>query len=125
MASENAKAVAREIIAKVRKGEKVNKGEILKNNGYSKYTSIKPKQVEKTKAFQEEMRPVLQAMIEERDAAIAEMKIKRDKAGYNDLTTAADKLTKNIELLSGGDTERVNINSYNWEDYEQKPNNTI
>jgi hypothetical protein len=55
------------------------------------------------------MDPFIQKMIDERDAAIAEMKKKRGKAGYRDLTDATDKMTKNIQLLSGKETENSSV----------------
>ncbi len=37
MSSDNAAAVAKEVIQRVRKGQRVNKGEIIKNHGYKGY----------------------------------------------------------------------------------------
>ena len=42
----------------------------------------------------------------EQDKAIMAMKKKRPEAKYRDLIDAFDKLTKNIQLLGGGETAR-------------------
>lgn len=112
MASENAAAVAAEIMEKVRKGEKINKQQIQKKHGYSA-SSAKSMKAMKTKTYQKKIKPIIQAMIEERNAAIAAMKRKRSKAKYRDLTDAIDKFTKNIQLLGGQPTEQIKL--YGWE----------
>ena len=104
MASENAKAVAQEVIQTVRKGTKVNLGKIVKKHGYSESVSKHPDKVTQTQSYQEEIQPIVQMMIEERDAALKEAKKKRGKANYRDLVDASTKLTKDIQLLSGGKT---------------------
>jgi hypothetical protein len=104
MASENAKAVAREVIETVRKGKKVNKGAIIRKHGYAKSVSVMPQKVTETKSYKEEIAPIVLAMEQERDAAIKAMKKKRSKAKYRDMVDAVDKLTKNIQLLTGGKT---------------------
>lgn len=105
--SENARAVAHEVIQTIKAGKKVRKGRIIKGHGYSDSVAERPSKVTDTKSYKEVIDPVIQAMIEERDAAIRAMKSKRSKAKYRDLTDAIDKLTKNIELLSGRDTSRI------------------
>lgn len=115
MGSENAKAVAREVLETLRKGKRVNKGEIIRKNGYSESTATVPNNVTDTKSYQEVVRPVVERMIEERDEVIKAMKLKRDDAHYNHLTDALDKLTKNIQLLSGEQTENSKI-TFGWEE---------
>ena len=114
MASENAKAVAHEVIETIGKGRKVVLGKIVKKRGYSDSVSKYPKKVTETKSYQDEVQPIVQTMIEERDAALREAKKKRGKANYRDLVDASAKLTKDIQLLSGGKTANDSVN-ISWE----------
>ena len=111
MSSLNAKAVANEVVANVRKGLKIPIGAVIKKHGYSDSTSKKPKRVLGTEAAQEILDPIVRAMIVERDAVIERMKKMRGKAKYRDLTDAIDKLTKNIQLLGGKATGILNIST--------------
>jgi hypothetical protein len=107
--SKNAEAVAKEVIEKVRKGKKVYVGEIMENHGYSKSTA-KTCKVKKTKSYQKVIKPFVDLLIEERDRAVNELGNKNlDDVSYKDLTAVIDTLTKNIQLLSGGNTERIGI----------------
>ncbi len=114
MASENAKAVAQEVIEKVRNGQKVEMGKIIKKHGYSDVVSKSPTKVTKTKTYKEETKPIVDVMIAERDAALEEAKKKRGKANYRDLVDASAKLTKDIQLLSGGKTANEEL-KITWE----------
>lgn len=51
----------------------------------------------------------VEAMKEMRDKIVEKMKEKMDKADYRALNDSLDKMTKNIQLLSGGATENVNF----------------
>ena len=75
--------------------------------GYKRKTAKNPKNLTNSKAFKKELQPLLKRLEEERDAVIKRMKATRSKAKYRDLVDAVDKLTKNIQLLSGRATERV------------------
>ena len=114
MASENAKQVAKKLSEAIGSGKKVDLGKIIRSAGYSKKTSQTPKRVTETKTFKAEISPVVEAMIRERDRAIKAMAKKINKAKYRDTTDAVDKLTKNIQLLSGKETEKSNI-TFEWE----------
>lgn len=116
MTSENAKAVAREVMDAVRKGKKVNKGEIIRKHGYTRAVSIMPQKVTDTKSYQEEIMPFVRKCERERDRLIAEME-KRDLTDvqYKDMNDCIDKLTKNIQLLSGGKTSNEKI-SFEWDE---------
>lgn len=109
MASKDAQNVAREVLETLGKGKKVVLGKILKKNGYSDTTSDNPKAVTETKSYQDIVNPVLREMMVERDRAMKALKGKISKAKYRDLIDAADKLTKNIQLLNGGETERTGL----------------
>ena len=109
MPSENAKAVALDISESIRKGERVNKGQIIKKRGYSVSTSKSPTIVTNTKTYKETIRPLIERLEAERDAIIERLKVTRKKAKYRDLMDGLDKTTKNIELLSGRPTDRNSI----------------
>ncbi len=88
------------------KGRKLNMGKILKKHGYSESVSKTPKIVTGTKAYKEAIRPLVEELEIQRTLAIKHMTKTVRKAKYRDLVDALDKLTKNIQLLNGGDTER-------------------
>lgn len=112
MASENAKAVAREVLENLGKGKRVILGKIVKKKGYSVAVAKNPKIVTDTKSYQNEIKPLLIRLVEERDRAIQALKGKISKAKYRDLVDSVDKLTKNIQLLSGGATDSV---TFKWQ----------
>lgn len=108
MASENAKQVAKKVSENLRKGKRVNLGKIIKETGYSKSTSESPTVVTETKSYQEEIKPILDLMVKERQRLINEMSGRElTKVQYESLTRALDLLTKNIQLLSDRPTENV------------------
>lgn len=107
-----AAAVAREVIAKVVRGEKIVMGQIIKNHGYSDTMATKPGKITKQPSFKAEIDPFVQKLIVERDRAVNLMKKKISKAKYRDLTDGLDKMTKNIQLLTGGQTENTGIEKY-------------
>ena len=114
MASENAKNVAKKVSETIRKGKLVNLGKIIKDQGYSKSTSESPQIVTETLSYQEEIKPILDQMIKERERAIKAMTEKDlTDVQYDKLSDVADKLTKNIQLLSGGETERLGVTGVN------------
>lgn len=121
MASENAKAVLRDVEATVRSGKIVNFQKIQIKNGYSK-TSAKAMKAKKTATYQEGEKKIVEQLEKERQKILIEMKKKRGKAGYSDLVRGLEVTTKNIQLLSGGDTERqaIKITGFNY----VKPDNS-
>jgi hypothetical protein len=54
--------------------------------------------------IRDELQPFVDAMTKHRENVLTEMVKKLPKAKYRELTDALDKLTKNIQLLSGGKT---------------------
>ncbi|HKO54851.1 MAG TPA: hypothetical protein VJ276_03170 [Thermoanaerobaculia bacterium] len=114
MPSENAKAVAHEVIETVRKGEKVSIRKIAPKHGYSKATADHAAKITETESYKSVIDPFIQAMKDERDAAIKEAAKKRGNASYRDAIDSIDKLTKNIQLLSGGKTANDQI-TMTWE----------
>lgn len=119
--SENARAVAKEVIKKVRKGEKINMQEIQKKHGYSA-KSAKSMKVKETKTFKTEIKEIVKAMERERARAIELLRARSNKAKYRDLVDGLDKLTKNIQLLTGKETERNTLNIEISEEIARKNN---
>ena len=124
MASENAKAIAEEVLGNLGKCEKVSVLKIAVKRGMKKKYANSG-QIQKTKTYRETIeknkKPILEQLFEERNRAIKALKGKISKAKYRDLTDAIDKLTKNIQLLSGGSTERVVVVNFDeaFKDREQ------
>ena len=118
MASENAKAVAQEVIQRVRKGTKVKLGEIVKKQGYSPWIAKHPDKVTKTKSYQDAVAPLLDQIEKERQRAISMLPKAIGKAKYRDLIDGIDKLTKNHQLLSGKATSNVAVGYKNMSDDE-------
>ena len=107
MASENARAVAREILGNIGKGEKASVRKIAPKHGYSKKTANSG-QIQKTQTYKDEIKPFVERLIKERERLLSAIEKKGlTKERYKDAVDSLDKLTKNIQLLSGGATERV------------------
>lgn len=111
MASENAKAVAQEVLVRVRKGQKVVLGEIIKEQGYSESVSESPTKVTRTKTYQQEMASFTELL----DKEITKIQLEMDKRDisqerYVELAKVLDTLYKNKQLSTGGSTENQTIN---------------
>jgi hypothetical protein len=98
-----------EVLENLGKGIKPNLGKIARKKGYKQNTADNPKNITDTKSYKEVINPVVRAMEKERDAAIKMMSKVRNKAKYRDFADAIDKLTKNIQLLTGGKTENNGV----------------
>lgn len=110
MSSLSAKEVAREVLENIRNGKKPNLGKIIKSKGYSETTSTVPSLVTDTKSYREVINPVVEAMERERDRIIVALSKKNlSKEKYRDMIDGLDKLTKNVQLLSGGRTSNESI----------------
>ena len=107
--SPNARAVAREVIAKTLKGEPVRKGAIAVKHGYAKSIGLHPSKVTQTQSYIDEVSKTVRILEVERDRAIERLQTKIDSAPYNHLIDGVDKLIKNIQLLSGRSTENKAI----------------
>ena len=106
MASDRARQVARDVIKNLRKPQ-MTKGKIIRATGYKKSVSESPTVVTKTKSYQEEMRPFLARMIALRDKVEAEMQIRDiSKERFTELAVALKGFNHDIQLISGGVTER-------------------
>lgn len=105
----NAEAVAKDVIEAVRKGQKVNLQKIQQKHGYTA-KSAKSMKAKRTKTYQRIMNDFAKELEKERARAASLLSKRIGKAKYRDLIDAIDKLTKNHQLLTGGDTERLGLN---------------
>ena len=110
MSSINATNVANEVLETVRKQKKVKLGEIIKRNGYALTTSTVPSQVTNTKSYKAVLAPVVKRWVSIRDNLTKELEEKDlTEESMRDIVDTIDKLTKNIQLLTGGNTENVGV----------------
>ena len=89
-----------------------NHGNISKSMrevGYTDATAKNPCNLTDSKGYIEAAKPVVNQLKKARQHAIDKLKGKIDDASYSDLTRSIDIYTKNIQLLSGEDTEKLNI----------------
>lgn len=110
MASLNAEKVATIVSETIRRGGRVNLGEIIHQNGYSKETSLKPKLVTTTKSYKAIMKPLAERMKSEIDRitnALANKDL--DKEEYKTLSDALEKQYKIYQIATGGVTENQKI----------------
>lgn len=107
MASEKAKRVAQDVIRKVQKGTFKSYKESIATQ-YKSTLPLHPKKVTETKSYKSVMVPFVKQLEQERQRLMAEM-VTRDlsQEEYKVMVDAVDKLTKNAQLLSGGNTEQV------------------
>jgi len=113
MATIKQQRVAKNIKKALGNKKPITGGEIVENSGYGKSMKLYPKRIIQSKGVKEETKPIIEQLEEERKRAIKLLKTKISKAQYHQLVDAIDKLTKNIQLLSGGATERVE--GFTWE----------
>ena len=109
MVSLPAQRVANEVLESIGKGEKPSVRKIAPRHGYALSTADSG-EIQKTKSFQSIINPVVNAWIKERNRITKALSKKDlDAVSYRDGMDAIDKLTKNIQLLTGGSTENVAI----------------
>ena len=105
--SENARAVAREVIDTVRRGKKVNKQEIQQRHGYTA-SSAKAMKATRTQTYQNEIKPYVKRLEDFREKILTELETKDlTKVKFRELSESLNKTTHDIQLLSGGSTENV------------------
>ena len=83
----------------------VSYAQVMREAGYSENTIVAPQKLTNSVAYKREILPLIKRLEDERDRAIDLMSKKIGKATYRDMSDAIDKLTKNIQLLSGGATD--------------------
>lgn len=115
--SDAARAVARDVLESVGKGKIPNKTKIAIKRGYAP-TTAGAGRVTQTKTYQREIAPLVQRLEDERNAIVERLKKTRNKAKYRDLIDGLDKITKNIQLLTGGATANVAIGVKKMKDEE-------
>ena len=109
MASENAKLVAQEVIKAVSKGKLINKQKISQKVGYS-YKSARAQKAVRTDTYKLEIKPFLEKLTDHRERVIKAMDKKNlNKEQYKILSDALAKITHDIQLLSGGKTDREEV----------------
>ena len=110
MATEKQKKVVEKLVENRRLEKPIGTGEILREAGYSEGSIIKPSQVIRSKGVQEELKPFIKKLQNERNRLMNAIEIKDlDNVEYKKMIESLDILNKNIQLLSGGDTERQRI----------------
>lgn len=121
--SENAKKVALDVIAAVRNGKRVHKGQIQIDNGYSVQSARANKAI-KTNTYKETIANTLERMEKERTRLLIEL-AGRDISTerYSTIVDAMDKITKNAQLLGGKATENV-ASIVNIVRYDDTPSDT-
>ena len=83
--------------------------------GYSK--SMAKRQQATLESIEKETEPIVQTILEERDAAIKAMKGKRKDAKYRELAETVERLTKVAQLLGGKPTEILKVGDNDLEDF--------
>jgi hypothetical protein len=124
---QNPRTAVKKISENISKGKKVILGEILREVGYSESVCESPQRVTETKAFKEESKPIIDRWIKERDRITSYLETKDlTEEKYRDMVVSLDTLTKNIQLLSGGETERsgITFNVMNYGDTNPPPIST-
>lgn len=82
-------------------------GEMILEAGYSKTMSENPYQILESETVKEGLEDFTKQLTDKRQRAITYLTdVKLEKSEAKDLTDIIDKLTKNIQLLSGGATEK-------------------
>jgi hypothetical protein len=85
-----------------------NIGKAMREAGYAENTADNPKNLTESDGYKEIAEPIVKQMEKERQRAIKALSLKNlDDVTYEKISDVIDKLTKNIQLLSGGDTERI------------------
>lgn len=112
MVSINAQNVGKEVLETIGKGEKVKLGKIIKKNGYAQNTADNPKLVTETESYKQIVNPIVDKWIKERERLTNELSV-RDLSleRYETVMKSIDVITKNIQLVSGGNTEKIEIGS--------------
>lgn len=111
MGSIKAQKMALKVSESVRNNTNTTYGEIARDVGYSKTSSLKPQRITRSKSYKialiAENAPLLEGLQKEINAIKNAMAMKdKTHEDYKVLAYAMDTLTKNYQLLSGGATER-------------------
>ena len=92
------------------KNKTLTKGEMMIQAGYSPQMSKKPAEAFNTQAVREQLQQTIALMQQKRLQALNHItNAKMQKSNIRDLAYTSDIMTKNSQLLSGGETERHGI----------------
>lgn len=84
--------------------------EIIRSEGYAPSTANRPKLVTQTPAFKEEMLNYTQQLEKHRQKVLDAMDKKNlSEEQYRTLADAQTKLTHDVQLLTGGKTENIQV----------------
>lgn len=109
MGSVHARAVAKEVLETLGRGERVSVSKIAPKHSYTQLTADSGS-IQKTASYKEVMQSTVTAMERERSRLIESMEHKSlKKVDYRTHADAVQKLTHDIQLLSGGKTENVTV----------------
>ena len=110
MATLRQKKVVEKIAENIRSQKPKTKGRILREVGYSEDTSKRPSQVLESQGVKKELKPFLDKLVAHREKIIKAMDKKNlSKEQYKVLSDALQKFNHDIQLLSGGSTERFDL----------------
>ncbi|MCK4500490.1 hypothetical protein KAU11_08325 [Candidatus Babeliales bacterium] len=85
-------------------------GQVLREVGYADNTADNPLLVTSTKSFQDAINPVVKKMEAHRNKILDELENKDlSEERHSDLVRSFDTMTKNVQLLSGKETERAGV----------------
>lgn len=87
--------------------------EMMLEAGYSESTAKQQTLI--LGGLSDELNPIVRKLEERREKAIQRLDKTIAKAKYRDLIDGIDKLTKNIQLLSGGKTSNESV-TFTWAD---------
>jgi len=90
-----------------KQGKTKSLGKLILEAGYTKAMAKNPQMILESQTIKEGLSDFVKDMIERRKKALSEItdsKLKSSQA--RDLSNIVDTLTKNIQLLSGGNTEK-------------------
>jgi hypothetical protein len=80
--------------------------DLFREAGYAE--SVAHQQSTVLAGIRDKVDPIVQSLVDHREKVIKQLAKKLPSARYNNLIEAVDKLTKNIQLLSGKPTDRPN-----------------
>ncbi len=86
------------------KGSTKTMKQMMLEAGYSKASA--DQQSTLLVGIKDDLNPIVKKMMDAREQAFKQLKSKITKAKYRDCVDGIDKMTKNIQLLSGGETSR-------------------
>lgn len=85
-------------------------GELILEAGYSKAMSTNPQQIFRSETIQDGISDFIKSLDDKRRLALKEITPKKlEKAPARENAYIVDILTKNMQLLSGGETSRVGV----------------